>query len=185
MKKYLFISLSFFSVQFFSQTLDKNELEDFIVAKVSLDLKECGKSITSFNELITKYTNSEKIDDYYYFLDRAMLCKKSKELKVNFDSLNAEKDSQDPGTVSIGFFYADSLITQIDSQRISVAEDYLSKSPNGKHQLHFEDLLLWSYPKRNNQRFINLLERLISYKNYDLKYYAHLFLATYLYSEKN
>jgi tetratricopeptide (TPR) repeat protein len=185
MIKYILVILSFFSLVIFSQTNDKDELTDFAIAKTLLDLEVCEKSYSSFNELIRKYPKSERIEDFYYFLDRALYCKKSKQVEINSDSGSSSKTYPGKGIVAITFYSTDSLITKIDSQRIDIAEKYLTRFIKGKHKLYFEDLLLWSYPRKNNQKYVKLLERLKYSSEYDLKFFSHLFLATLLFSEES
>ena len=114
-----------------------------------------------------------------------MYCKKSKQVKTNLDSSFSTKTSLGKGIVAITFFSTDSLITKIDTQRIELAEKYLAIFIEGKHKIYFEDLLLWIYPRKNNSKYVKLLERLKNSSEYDLIYYSHLFLATLLFSEKN
>jgi len=182
MIKYFLICSILFNAQIFSQSI--KELEDFVVAETLLDLKECDNSISSFKELLTKYPDSKKIEDYYYFLDKALECKKNSNNQVSSDSKKKIQSLHGKGTVTITFYNTNRIITNVDSQRISVDEKYLTKFSNGKHKEYFENILLWLYPRKDS-KFLELIQNLQNSDNYNLKYYSNLFLATYLFSEKN
>ena len=174
-----------FNFQFCAQTNDKNEIVDYGVAATLLKLKECEKSISSFKELIVKYPNSKHIEDYFLSLDQSFECKKSKDNNTNPIESDIQKRDNGKGTVTITFLSSNSLASQIDSQRITFAEFYLSNYSNGKHRIYFEDLLLHTYPRKDNPKFLDLLERLRHSNDYDLKYYSNLFLATYQFAKGN
>lgn len=185
MFKQIVIVLVVLNFQFCAQTTSKNEIIDLSIATTLLNLEECDKSISSFKELIDKYPDSKNIEDYYLYLDQSFKCKKSNyENKKPFEPDDPQKNNG-KGTVTISFFNTDRFITHIDSQRIDLAEFYLSNYSKGKHRIYFEDLLLYLYPRTDNPKFLNLLESLRQSNNYDLKYYSHLFLATYLFAKGN
>jgi|GEM_PF-5088130 len=154
----------------------KEEQKIFFDALHNTKSKNFQMAEKLFNILIYEYSNSNNVEDYYYYQDE-MYLKMVENIQV--DSIQHKPDVPYlKGTVSIG--YGDefgSNIRPIQEKRILFMEQYIRKFETGKHREIFLEGLLFLYTKSDREKILSVAIALSNSKILSRRKYAIFYQA--------